>query len=148
MRMAKMFKNLTIGRFKAGLGGKRIMGPANTANLVKVPSAEHLPRSRSWNVDDRGHYQQDVSISGINLDMSPGNLPHNPPEGNSCRSADVKNAGPVERQDLAGTGPLIEVQLVDQPYTGQVSSAQEPLICASPVSTLSLGEVEKTVGNK
>ena len=103
-------------------------------------------RSKSWDVDNRGHYQQDLAVSGIKVEISRNDLAHMAPTGttSTANSAGVKIAHSINKHDLAASCPSIDVQLVESPApvlpylnigTGETTASQVPTVCASPSST-------------
>lgn len=148
VRVANKFKRLALDRYKTP------SNPPNTAEHVGDHlSVEHPPRSHSWNVDDRGHYQQDLNVSGINTEISLQELPHTIPADTEslADSAGLKFDQSISRQELEASCPSIDVQMVDpliptaDPYQppylrigahmpGQTPHSA-PHVCESPKAT-------------
>lgn len=72
-------------------------------------------RSRSLASDDRGHFQQQLNISGVNAEISLDNLVHSLPVETQAMS--------YGRGPTAEAPPVIEVQVADTPGAATAAAA-------------------------
>ncbi|KAF8249421.1 Pkinase-domain-containing protein [Wilcoxina mikolae CBS 423.85] len=98
VRAVRKLKRLTLGRLKP---------PSSSAATSTQEEVGEPRRSQSLTSDDRGHYQQQLNISGVNTEISLDNLVHALPadtEGIPSPDSDQLTENPSD------VPPLIEVQ--------------------------------------